>query len=273
MMIVPSPREPSMPRHLALLLLCPLVIGPAACDELLQHLPQGSLHELAPEAEVGALTLRHQPSLEELGAYYCPQVINDPFVRLGCSLAIGPPPPKSQLVFEFGVVLNLHNPNDFPVPALDVLLALTLFDDAQAEALGAICVSLCGTDEPTCDGRPRPGACAPEAGDIRTIDDFIARIPGLIADLASGQAADDLRNSTILAGGDISLDLSFALGIDQALQVFEKTASTYVNNLLEGRNASLVVPVRVDGTVTFRLPALGRLGVDFGPLRTTWQIL
>jgi len=244
------------------------------CDQLLEQLQNGQdPSELAPTVEVGALELRSEPSLEQLGAYYCPKVINDPLVSLGCAVTLGSPPPKSTLVFEFGIVVNIHNPNDIPVPALDVLLALTLFDDVNAEALGAICVSLCGTDDPSCDGQPRPGACEDQGDDIRSIDDFVARIPGLIADLASGQAAEELQKSTIAAGGDVSLDLGFVLGVDQALTVFEKTALTYVENLLAGRSASLTVPVRADGTVYFRLPVLGRLGVDFGPFRSTWEIL
>ncbi|TNF26974.1 MAG: hypothetical protein EP329_20295 [Deltaproteobacteria bacterium] len=246
------------------------------CDQLLQALDDNSTlgAELAPEVEVGALELRHEPSLGQLGAYYCPKVIDDALVALGCSVALGSPPPKSQLVFEFGVVVNIHNPNDIPVPAADVLLALTLFDqDPDAQALGAICVSLCGTDDPSCDGTPRPGACEAQGDDVRSIDDFVARIPDLIADFATGQAQEELQKSTILAGGDVSIDLAFDLGIDAALDVFEKTALEYVEALLKGNNASLSVPVRADGTVYFRLPVLGRIGVDFGPYRSTWQIL
>jgi len=244
------------------------------CDQLLQHLDDNSTAAVAPEVEVGALELREEPSLEQLGAYYCPKVLDDPLVALGCNVALGSPPPKSQLVFEFGVVVNVHNPNDIPVPALDVLLALTLFDgDADAQALGAICVSLCGTDDPECDGTPRPGACLAEGDDVRSIEDFVSRIPELIADIASGQAAEELQKSTILAGGDVSIDLAFVLGIDQALVVFEKTALSYVEDYIAGRDPTLSVPVRADGTVYFRIPVLGRIGVDFGPFRSTWQIL
>ena len=262
--------------HRPVALALALALAPSSgCDQLLQQLENGPIatSELAPTVNVGALELREEPALEDLGAYYCPKVIDDPLVALGCAVTLGSPPPKSALVFEFGVVVNVHNPNDIPVPALDVLLALTLFDDAQAEALGAICVSLCGTDDPSCDGTPRPGACEAQGDDLRTLDDFIARIPGLIADLASGQAAEELRKSTIAAGGDISLDLGFVLGVDQALTVFEKTALAYVQDLLAGRSATLTVPVRADGTIYFQLPVLGRIGVDFGPYRSSWQIL
>lgn len=244
----------------------------ASCDQFLNQLP-GRGAELAPEVRVGTLQLRHGPSLGQLAAYYCPKVIDDPIVRVGCAVALGVPPPRSSMAFEFGITLNIHNPNDIPVPTADVLVALTLFQGVQSEALGAICVSLCGTDNPECDGSPRPGACQVRQDDILTIDDFIAAIPGLIADIASGRAEEELKNSTILAGGDISLDLAFILGIDQALDVFQKTALTYVEDELAGRQGSLSIPVSVSGTVFFDLPVLGRLGVGYGPFGTTWDVL
>ena len=43
--------------------------------------------------------------------------------------------------------------------------------------------------------------------------------------------------ATIAAGGDVILDLSFMLGVDQALGVFEKTALAYVEDLLAGGEA------------------------------------
>lgn len=244
----------------------------SSCDELLNQLP-GAGAELAPEVRVGALQLRHGPSLGELAAYYCPRVIDDPVVAVGCAVALGAPPPKTRLAFEFGITLNLHNPNDIPVPTADVLLALTLFEGRDAEALGAICVSLCGADDPQCDGRPRPGACELRQDDILTLDDLVLAIPDLIHDFATGQAQEELRESTLLAGGDISLDLAFVLGIDQALSVFQKTALAYVEDELDGKTGSLAIPVSASGTVFFDLPVLGRLGVGYGPFGTTWNVL
>lgn len=246
----------------------------AGCDQLLQHLSEGQGgSELSPAVSASPLTLRHGPSLNQLGAYYCPLVVNDPLVRLGCAVALGPQPHRNSLVFEFGFTMNIHNPNDFPVPAADILVALTLFDGVDAEAVGAICVSFCGQNDPTCTGAPRPGACELQAGDILTINDFIRAIPGLIHDIASGRAAEELRKSTILAGGDVSIDLSFILGVDQALSVFQKTALSYVDDYLAGRRASLSVPVSAEGTVFFRLPVLGRIGVGYGPIQGVWNIL
>ncbi|MFO0746131.1 MAG: hypothetical protein U1F43_10715 [Myxococcota bacterium] len=252
----------------ALLALVPLPL--ASCDQLLSQLNNP---ETAPDVNVGSLELRHGPSIGNLAAYYCPKISSDPIVQVSCRVALGNPPPKSSLSFEFGIVLNLHNPNDVPIPTADVLLALNLFDGGDAEALGAICISMCGTDNPNCDGTPRPGACQARQGDIFTIEDFVSAIPGLIADIASGRAAEELSHSTILAGGDLSLDLAFILGVDQALNVFQKTARAYVDAELNGGNGSLDIPVSAEGTVFFDLPVLGRLGVGYGPFQTTWHVL
>ena len=65
-------------------------------------------------------------------------------LRMGCTIGLGSPPPQSQLVFEFGVPVTIKNPNNIPIPALDILLALKLFPGQGAEALGSVCVSMCG---------------------------------------------------------------------------------------------------------------------------------
>ena len=97
-------------------------------------------------------------------------------------------------------------------------------------------------------------------------------LPGLIAGLVSGAVQNELRKSTIAAGGDVHLDLAFALGIDQALRVLEKAARNVVNELLAGKQVSLDIPVTASGTVFVSLPAVGRLGVGFGPIQTVWKI-
>src|SRR5262249_23108339 len=146
------------------------------------------------------------------------------------------------------------------------------FQGQDAEGLGAICVSLCGESEPSCTGAPKPGACTATNRDIRTLDDFAQRIPGLIAGIASGQALEGLRKSTIVAGGDLKVDLTFTMGVDQALRVIQKTARRFVDDMMAGRANELSIPVAAQGTVFVQIPAVGRLGVGFGPVASTWQI-
>ena len=250
-------------------LLVPLLLTLPGC-ELLESLTKNV--ENPPTVAASTLALTKRPSINQLAAYYCPTVITDPLLRLGCTLTLGSPPPRSLLAFQFGIHLDIKNPNNTPVPALDVLLALRLFEGQQSEALGAICLSMCGTADPTCTGQAKPGACQSSQTDIRTLNDFEARIPSLITDLVTGKAEQELRKSMIAAGGNIQLDLAFVLGIDQALSVFEKVATGFVTDLLNGKSPTLTVPVQAEGSVFFEIQPVGRFGVGYGPLRTTWNI-
>ncbi|MGM0577021.1 MAG: hypothetical protein ACQEXJ_14950 [Myxococcota bacterium] len=262
----------STARRIALLAAVPaLATLPLGCP-LLEGVDGSILGTVAPEVSSSEPELRTAPALADLGAYYCPQLLDSPAARFTCSAALGEPPPAEDLVFEFGVALTMQNPNDVPIPALDVLLGLTLFDGQDAESLGAICVSTCGEDDPECDGSPRPGACETSQTDVASLDDFADRLPGLVADLAGGQAIDELRDSTIAAGGDLTMDLTFELGVDQALSVFRKTAQTWVEDFVAGRDAALAVPVTGEGSVFFDVPSLGQIAVGYGPISGTWNL-
>lgn len=226
-----------------------------------------------PTVTTSPMRLVRAPGLKQLGAYYCPTIITDTLARLGCQVALGPQPPQASLQFEFGTTINVHNPNNIPVPALDVLLAMKIFQGQGAESLGSTCVSLCGQQDPTCTGQPKPGACSSNQNTVRTVNDFVGAVPGLIAGLASGQAMNELRKSTILAGGDISLSLTFGLGIEQALRIIQNVMPAVVQSQLQRGNPQLEIPVSGEGTVFVQLPLVGRLGVGFGPLQSSWKVL
>lgn len=225
-----------------------------------------------PVVTAGNPQLVRAPSLQLLAAYYCPQVITDRMLRMGCTIGLGAPPPQSQLVFEFGVPVTIKNPNNIPIPALDILLGLKLFPGQQAEALGSVCVSMCGANEPSCNGMAKPGACTASNGGVKTAADFIAAIPGLIVGLANGSLVNELRKSLIPAGGDVRLNLVFPLGIEQALRIVQNVIQPVVESMLRQQRNGLDIPVAAEGTVFVNLPVVGRLGVPFGPIQTTWRV-
>lgn len=243
------------------------LFGLGSCGLLDELYPQSTT---SPTVQASQLQLRRRPTITQLASYYCPIVITDPTLRLGCLLL--PKVTAADLGFQFGVSITIHNPNNVPVPALDVLLGLKLFQGQATEALGAICISMCGTMDPSCDGTPKPGACSSTQKDIRNLEDFTARIPSLISDVLSGNAVQELRKSTIPASGDVQLNLNFDLGVTQALNVIQKVAQQFVTALLNGDTPTLSIPVSAEGSVYFDLPVLGRLGVGYGPLTTAWQI-
>ncbi len=250
--------------------------------ELLEPIAQAALDPdagilqptmLAPEVEASGLTLRKRPGLVKLAAYYCPNVVDGFVAKAACAGVLGLPPAKETLKFDFGLSVGIKNPNDVPVPALDVMVALTLFPGEAAQELGALCVSLCGSDAPTCDGTPRPGACTINDKRVKSVDDFLQkRLPNLIAGVISGEVQEELKKSTIAAGGDVKLDLVFSMGIDQALTVFQRTALSWVQQFVDGKDPVLKVPVQAQGSVFFDVPVLGQIVVDYGPLKTEWIV-
>lgn len=257
------------PTRAALTVALASLLGLSGCDLLNQT---SAVTGLAPSVDASDLQLRYSPSLEQLGAHFCPKLIAG--AEFVCTPLLGSAPAKSAMGFEFGIGLAVANPNEIPIPALDVLLGLTLFQASDTESLGSICVSMCGDDDPDCDGTPKADACtAGTGGGINDIGDFVSALPGLIDDIASGKALDELKKNTIAAGGDVRFDLAFTLGIDQALSVFEKLALPFVESLISGSKPTLDVPVSAKGAFFFNLPAVGRLGVDYGPLDSTWSLL
>lgn len=272
------PRKVWLARTLSALLLCALALQ-TSCAQLNQILNGvgggggGAARALNPTVTASPVRLMRYPSMQLLGSYYCPIVITEPAARLGCSLVLGAPPPREQLLFEFGTNITVQNPNNIPIPALDILVALKLFEGQNTEGLGAVCLSMCGSNEPTCTGQPKPGACTAGGPGIRTMNDFVSAIPGLIAGLASGAIQNELRKSTIAAGGNIQLSLSFAMGIDQTLRVIQRVVPSLVQSLLQRQRVALDIPVSAQGTVFVQLPVVGRIGVGFGPIGTVWKVL
>ena len=273
------PSLKTLGRHLVRHLFCGIVLF---CVPLLSGCPElnailqnpgvgGAARAVAPSITAETPRLVGMPTLRQLAAYYCPTLIANPILRLSCAVTLGPPPPPQALALTFAMPIIAKNPNNIPIPMLDILVATTLFPGQQAESLGAVCVSMCGANEPTCTGEPRPGGCA-GGNAIRGIEDFAARIPNLIAGIATGAAQEELRRSTIVAGGDLRVTLSLVLGIEQALRVIEKVIQRTVEQALQNQAVTLDIPLSASGTVFVNLPAVGRMGVAWGPLTTTWQI-
>ena len=117
-------------RSLSALLLLPVLFLLSSC-EFLDALGQNV--ENPPTVQASALQMTRRPSVTQLAAYYCPTVITDSTLRLLCTVTLGSPPPTSQLAFHFGIHILITNPNNVPVPALDVLLALGQFRYPQLQ--------------------------------------------------------------------------------------------------------------------------------------------
>ncbi len=73
-----------------------------------------------------------------------------------------------------------------------MLLALKLFSGQATDSVGAVCMSMCGSQDATCTGQPKPDGCTAGGPGIRNLKDFVAAVPGLLAGLASGAVQNGL---------------------------------------------------------------------------------
>lgn len=174
-----------------------LVTPMAACDAL-NSLGGGEagFDPVPPTAELAQVLLVENPSESELAAYYCDDLVGGGGLLGGaCEFAFGPAPAKSQLEFSFDTIYSLGNPNTFPVPTVEILVALDVFEGQNKAALGTLCVSFCDPEEEECDGGPREDACQAE-GDSKGITDYEPTLDGLIElanDVVNGDVLDNLK--------------------------------------------------------------------------------
>src|SRR5919201_4182848 len=126
-----------VPVGLALVVAAPL----AGCGDPGAMLPTVSFQDAA---------LVQAPSQQMMAAYYCPQVVPDPFglTPTACAAAFGPVPTHEDLSVAFDLAFNVHNPNRFPIPVAEMLTAVTVFPGASSQQLGATCVVFCAADQP-----------------------------------------------------------------------------------------------------------------------------
>lgn len=182
-------------RHLAPCL--GLAAGLTGCDVLNSLGGDGGFDPVPPTAELAQVLLVEHPTESQLAAYYCDDLVGGGGILGGaCTLAFGEAPQKEGLRFSFDTIYALGNPNTFPVPTVDMLVALDVFEGADQAALGTLCVSFCDPEAEACDGGPRPDACQAE-GDARGITDYEPTVEGLIelaTDVADGTFADSLDN-------------------------------------------------------------------------------
>jgi hypothetical protein len=174
-----------------------LVLLPAlaltGCELLQGVATPGGESPQAPSAELASVALVEQPGYDRLAAYFCGDFAGGSAVgQAACTLAFGAAPAKADLKFGFDTVFQLHNPNSFPVPLVELLLAFNVFDGDQAAQLGTVCVSFCDPDSGDC-GDPSQACRAPDKT-VRDITDFVPTVDDLIRianNLVNGDGLDD----------------------------------------------------------------------------------
>ena len=253
------------------LLLVPLAFACASCN-LLQVASWGQRSPLftTPTIDVGQPALTSSPSIDAVARWYCPDLIGSGG-ELACSALLGPSPSDTELTFVFSTPLDVGNPNAFPLPALEALVALTLFPEGTDRTLGAACLSFCGTDDATCASLPDAGTCASSEPDLRSIDDFAAAALHVLVGVATGDAPA-LSVPTIEADGSRRLTLALSVDAGTLLELLAGEAADRWQAYVAGEAVSLSIPYQLDGTLWFVVEGLGRVGFPFGPVSGEWKI-
>lgn len=233
---------------------------------------------VAPTVEMTQAALVTSPTTTEIAAFYCDDYIPDP-TGLLCS-PLGPTPKRSDLRFDFELVFQVDNPNNFPIPTTEILAAIDVFPGTQAaSALGAVCTVLCDPADEKCDGTPGETGCQDSAEDIETIEDVKHRVTELLimtAEAVIKQDTEELENlwvRTIPAGSDkFEIRVRFSLGIDPMLDLITVFAEQLVNKAIKGEEVVLDIDYAVHGSLWMEVPILGRVAVKYGPLAGNWVL-
>lgn len=264
--------------YLNLLLLLPLMSSLVSCDELLENPPE------LPSVEYQSSELTDSPSTKKLAAYFCKDLLDFFGSDEICKGFFGKAPKKSTMKFNFLMTFQLGNPNAFPIPLVEMLLALDVFEAEDNAELGAICVSFCDPDAPNDECAPADASCEADEDDIKSLDDFSPTtddLLGLADDIGEaileGELPENLTFKVIPAAendevGEMEARINFQLDISTMLSILKVVAKESLKDIEKGRDPNFDIPYAVNGTLFFDIPGLGRVAIDFGPFDGTWEI-
>lgn len=258
--------------------------------ELLEMGPNGGGDELPvdpPEVALQQVRLVEAPTEMELASYYCHDQLGGLTAELICrtGLKLGAPPivdpnHPDAIRFSFNMVFEITNPNSFPIPVLEMLLALGVFADEVERNVGGLCVTFCDPGDTECELQSASGCSTedfPEGGTAGLQIDPAALLEGLLA-LITGEDTDEWFGNelirTIEAGGTTNMVVGFHMGVIPMLQVLEATVFTEQNweRLSQGNMPNVEIPYSIEGILWFDVGRIGRVWVRFGPFEDRWDL-
>lgn len=252
--------------------LCALSLSSASCAEILNQLRSGQGNGLPvrapdpPRVTVQQVRLTRAPRNEHIAMYFCARVAPPPLCQI-----FGPLPTREDLQFQFTTDLDFENPNQIPLPLVEILAAFTIFPQATGEQnLGAVCLNLC-EDPNSCP--PAEGACRSDQRDIRTLNDFAGAAVNFLVGVATGQQRfENLRIRTLAPGAHTRSQVHLQLDPDAVLRVIEHVANNSVAQVQRGQQVRFDIPYRFEGTVWLRVENFGRFAASVPPFTGTWQL-
>ena len=234
-----------------------------------------------PTASLRVVNLVERPKNQELAAHFCSDLVGgNVLTDSACVAAFGRSPLRTDLVFSFELVFDLGNSNDFPIPLVEILLALDVFENEDAAQLGAVCVSFCDPEAEDCAQAGADACLAPDK-EVSSLEDFVPTVNDLIRigiEAATGTLDDNLKFRYIPAISDdgtpgaVEARVRFDLGLTAMLGILETVAVGSTSDLLAGRAPTFDIPYNVRGSVFFDVPVLGRHALSYGPIDGTWSL-
>jgi hypothetical protein len=269
---LPRPARARAATRASLAALCALSLSSASCAEILNQLRSGQGNGSIvrppdpPRVTVQQVRLTRAPRNEHIAMYFCTRVAPP----LLCQV-FGPVPTREDLTFQFTTDLDFENPNQIPLPLVEILAAFTVFPQATGEQnLGAVCLNLC-EDPSSCP--PAEGACRSDQRDIRTLNDFVGAAVNFLVGVATGQQRfENLRIRTLAPGAHTRSQVHLQLDPDAVLRVIEHVANNSVAQAQRGQQVRFEIPYRFEGTVWLRVENFGRFAASVPPFTGTWQL-
>lgn len=232
-------------------------------------------HVEKPEVTSGEAALVKYPSLQKLGAYYCPLVFGDPITAGLCAYALGDVPPHSELIFRFQLPLYVENKNSFPLPAVELLTALNVFPGEDRKQLAAICVSFCEEGDVSCLEQA-DGTCSSDEPEIATIDDFVDAALGFITlyieKTVAGEVPPELKVKLIPPNTNGVILVTFDLAPEPLLEALEVAFNNHLEEVIDDEEVTIKIPYDVEGAIWFVVENFGRFGINYGPIEGAWVL-
>lgn len=223
-----------------------------------------------PGAEFIGVDLVESPSARELARWGCYEFVDNALCEAAGLNRIQ----KSKLGFAFDVGFDLSNENaKIPIPLVEILLATTVY---ESENLGAVCISFCDPDSEDCTPQANAEeACdAENAEEVTTPADLVPTVDEL-TEIASDVATGDFDNGefrVIPAKSSIESHIIFDFNIDTMLGLSQHILLDLGEDLIHDRPLEAEIPYTMDGTLFFSVPEMGRFGIGFGPVESTWDL-
>jgi len=253
------------------------LLASLSCD----FLPQSELGDSflpsveKPVVEVQPAKLVKNPSLQKLGAWYCPVVFSDPIIRALCTATLGNVPPDEQLIFRFELPFRVTNPNSFPLPAVELLTSLSLFPGETSYHLAALCVTFCEDGDLECLTHGS-GTCESDEPEITSAEELAQAawdyLEVYIASELAGQVPPELKVRLIPANGEGLVLITLDLLPEPLLDALEATFEQLLEDIVDDDNVNIAIPYSVEGAIWFVVENFGRFGVNYGPIEGEWVI-